>query len=61
MADRIEFVESDLFAAVPADRQFDFIVSNPPYVAEAELESLAPDVRKFEPRRPCWPARAARK
>ena len=49
MADRIEFVESDLFAAVPADRQFDFIVSNPPYVAEAELEQLAADVRKFEP------------
>ena len=43
-------LESDLLAAVPADRRFDFIVSNPPYVAEAEFEKLAPDVRKFEPR-----------
>ena len=49
VADRIELVESDLFAAVPAGRQFDFIVSNPPYVKTAEMESLAADVRKFEP------------
>lgn len=51
VADRIEFVESDLFAAVPADAKFDFIVSNPPYVAESEMAALAADVRKFEPRR----------
>jgi release factor glutamine methyltransferase len=50
VADRIEFLQSDLFAAVPPGRQFDFIVSNPPYVTTAELEKLAPDVRKFEPR-----------
>jgi len=48
--DRIELVESDLFAAVPAERRFDFIVSNPPYVRESELASLPPDVRHFEPR-----------
>ena len=41
VAERIEFLESDLFAAVPAERQFDFIVSNPPYVTAAELEKLA--------------------
>ena len=50
VADRIEFIESDLFAALPPERRFDFIVSNPPYVAEAEMERLAADVRKFEPR-----------
>jgi release factor glutamine methyltransferase len=49
VSDRIEFVESDLLAAVPADRRFDFVVSNPPYVAAAEFDKLAPDVRKFEP------------
>jgi release factor glutamine methyltransferase len=49
-ADRIEFVESDLFAAVPAGRQFDFIVGNPPYIAESEFDALEKDVRKFEPR-----------
>ena len=50
VSERIEFVESDLFAAVPPDRRFDFIVSNPPYVKAAELDGLAPDVRKYEPR-----------
>ncbi len=47
---QIEFVESDLFAAVPPQRRFDFVLSNPPYVAETEVESLPPDVRQFEPR-----------
>ena len=50
VVDRIEFVESDLFAAVTPDRQFDFVVSNPPYVSAAEFEKLAADVRKYEPR-----------
>jgi release factor glutamine methyltransferase len=48
--DRIELAESDLMAVVPADRRFDFIVSNPPYVSEAEAEKLPPDVKKYEPR-----------
>ncbi len=47
--DRVELLESDLFAAVPAERRFDFVVSNPPYVTPAEMESLAPEVRDFEP------------
>ena len=50
VSDRIEFVESDLFAAVPPQRTFDFIVSNPPYVAEDEVAGLSRDVRDFEPR-----------
>jgi release factor glutamine methyltransferase len=49
VAERIEWVESDLLAAVPAERRFDFIVSNPPYVTTAEMEKLPADVRKFEP------------
>jgi len=47
--ERIEFVESDLFAKVPAERRFDFIVSNPPYVTAAEMQKLAPTVRDHEP------------
>ncbi len=50
VANRIEFLESDLLAAVPPERRFDLIVSNPPYVTAAEFEQLAPDVRKFEPK-----------
>lgn len=49
VAERIEFIESDLFAAVPAERQFDFVVSNPPYVSDAEMANLARDVRNYEP------------
>lgn len=50
VADRIEFIESDLFAKLDADRRFHFVVSNPPYVSEAEYAALAPDVRDHEPR-----------
>jgi release factor glutamine methyltransferase len=50
VADRIDFLQCDLFAAVPTQRRFDFIVSNPPYVTAAEFDKLAPDVRKYEPR-----------
>src|SRR5204863_5432816 len=31
MGDRVEFVESDLFAKVLAGKKFDFIATNPPY------------------------------
>jgi release factor glutamine methyltransferase len=50
VADRIEFLQSDLFTAMPPGRQFDFIVSKPPYITAAELDKLAPDVRKYEPK-----------
>jgi release factor glutamine methyltransferase len=50
VGERIEWIESDLFAAVPAERRFDFVVSNPPYVSESEYETLARDVKDFEPR-----------
>jgi release factor glutamine methyltransferase len=49
VADRIEWVESDVFAGVPAEREFDIIVSNPPYITTAEMNGLAEDVRRFEP------------
>lgn len=49
VADRIEFIESDLFAAVQPDSRFDVIVSNPPYVSTAEMADLPPDVRDHEP------------
>ncbi len=45
----VEMVRSDLLAAF-AGRRFDLIVSNPPYVTEAELAGLEPEVREWEPR-----------
>jgi len=44
---RAQFVHSDWFAAVQG--RFDLIVSNPPYIAAAEMTDLAPDVRDWEP------------
>lgn len=48
--DRIRFVEGDLYAPLSASEPFDLIVSNPPYIASAEIDTLAPDVRLHEPR-----------
>ena len=49
VSDRIEFIVSDLFAKVP-DRQFDLVLSNPPYVAESEIDQMARETREHEPR-----------
>jgi release factor glutamine methyltransferase len=49
VADRVTFVEGDLFAPV-AGQRFDLIVSNPPYIAAAEFPSLDIGIRDFEPR-----------
>lgn len=47
---RIQFIESDGFAAVPPDSGFDLIVSNPPYIASAEIPTLQTEVRDHDPR-----------
>jgi len=49
VAERIEFFEGDLLSPLPPEQQFDFIVSNPPYVSTAEWAQLAPEVRRYEP------------
>ena len=45
---RIEFIESDLFEKVRG--KFDIIVTNPPYIPTATIETLQREVRNFEPR-----------
>ena len=49
VADRIEFLLSDLLAETPPAAQFDLIASNPPYVSQGEWEQLSAEVRDFEP------------
>ena len=44
----VTFVETDLLDGV--EGRFDLVVSNPPYVLEAELGGLEPEVRDWEPR-----------
>lgn len=42
-----EFERSDLFSNI--QKQFDVIVSNPPYIKTEEISKLMPEVRDFEP------------
>lgn len=46
---RVEFRCGSLFGALRAEERFAAIVSNPPYVAERDRPSLAPEVREHEP------------
>lgn len=50
LAPRVRLLVSDWFQAIPAAERFDLIVSNPPYLTEAETAETAPEVREFEPR-----------
>lgn len=47
LSGRAEFRQGDWFG--PVEGRFDLIVSNPPYIAEAEMAGLAPEVLR-EPR-----------
>ena len=46
---KVLFRKSDLLS-VYAGEQFDFVVSNPPYVGEAEADKVQKQVREFEPK-----------
>ncbi|HEX7569919.1 MAG TPA: peptide chain release factor N(5)-glutamine methyltransferase [Verrucomicrobiae bacterium] len=65
VAERIDFLQGDGFAALQSEgqvpnqtdgdsqrsslRQFDLIISNPPYIASAEIQTLDPEVKDFDP------------
>jgi len=48
VAERIRLLEGDLLAPVTGE-QLELIVSNPPYVPETDRDSLAVEVREYEP------------
>ena len=64
VAERIEFLQGDGFAVLNAveergallrsrsnaSRSFDLVISNPPYIPSAEIATLQPEVRDFDPR-----------
>jgi release factor glutamine methyltransferase len=49
MESRVMFHDGDLLAELP-ENAFDFVVSNPPYVGDAEEDQVQLEVRKYEPR-----------
>ena len=46
---RIHFFQSDLFSKVPEQRQYHFVVSNPPYIPNEQIPLLSKEVQS-EPR-----------
>ena len=49
VAEQIRFLRGDGFTTFPTDASFDLIVSNPPYIPSAEIATLQPEVRDFDP------------
>jgi release factor glutamine methyltransferase len=49
LEERISLLHGDLLGPLPNHLHFDAIVSNPPYVTEAEVAQLQPEVRDYEP------------
>jgi release factor glutamine methyltransferase len=50
VSDRVPFSAGDGFSPLPIGAAFDLIVSNPPYIATALIDSLQPEVRDHDPR-----------
>lgn len=46
---RVTLLPGDLLGPLPSGIALDIIVSNPPYIAEAEVSGLQPEVRDYEP------------
>ena len=45
VVERAGFLRSDVYSALPLDKKFDIIVSNPPYIPAADIAGLAKDVQ----------------
>jgi release factor glutamine methyltransferase len=50
VSSHIQFHQGDLFSAVPPGLRCDLIVSNPPYIPGARIDTLEAEVRQYEPR-----------
>ncbi len=50
VAEQIRFLPGDGFTTFPTDAIFDLMISNPPYIPSAEIATLQPEVRDFDPR-----------
>jgi release factor glutamine methyltransferase len=50
VADRICFLQGEDLSVLPAQSQYQLVVSNPPYIPSAEIAALEPEVKDWEPR-----------
>ncbi|MCX5874802.1 MAG: peptide chain release factor N(5)-glutamine methyltransferase [Deltaproteobacteria bacterium] len=48
---RVLLLNADWLTAIKQEERFALVVSNPPYIATAAMETLQPEVRDFEPHR----------
>ncbi len=46
---RLRLLQGDWFGALGAEERFDLILSNPPYIESAVVETLAAEVKDFDP------------
>ncbi len=46
---RLELLQSDLFSSLAANKKFDLIISNPPYIPSKDILELESEVKNFEP------------
>lgn len=47
--DRIQFHRSNGFDGLPVDLQFETVVANPPYIPRPQIETLQPEVARYDP------------
>ena len=50
LEERVTLLRGDLLVPLPPELRCAVIVSNPPYIPEAEISGLQPEVRDYEPR-----------
>lgn len=48
-SNRIKLISSDCLSAISKNVQFDFIVSNPPYIQSEDIATLGASVKNYEP------------
>jgi release factor glutamine methyltransferase len=50
VAGRLKFLNGSWFEPLRGEESFDLIVSNPPYITSTVVDTLAPEVKDFDPR-----------
>jgi len=47
VSERYDLIKTDVFSNI--NKQYDYILANPPYVAESRIDEVGEDVKMFEP------------